>query len=98
MDNMQSNRRSDEQLEIISSETGHWVVNGQQGQPLCFAASLRQAIDKAEAYAMSDAVVVAICRLPSDDIVVFSDQIDRLRRAITVRELGRSRERISLRD
>ena len=42
MDNVRSNRRSDEQLEAILWEGGHWVVNGQQGHPLCFAASLRQ--------------------------------------------------------
>jgi hypothetical protein len=41
MDNVQSNRRSDEQLETILCETSHWAVNGRQGQVLCFAASLR---------------------------------------------------------
>jgi hypothetical protein len=46
MDNVRSNRRSDEQLEAILGETGHWVVNGQQEQALCFAASLRQAIER----------------------------------------------------
>jgi|SRR5258708_39359264 hypothetical protein len=87
MDNVRSNRRSDEQLEAILGETGHWVVNGQQGQALCFAASLRQAIERSVAYAMSGAVVVAICRLPSDNIIVFPAQIERLRKTITAREL-----------
>jgi hypothetical protein len=82
MVNVRSNRRSDEQLEAILSETGHWVVNGQQGQPLCFVASLRQAIDKSAAYAMSGAVVVAIVRLPSDNIIVFPAQIERLRKTV----------------
>src|ERR1700722_13545721 len=88
MYNVRSNRRSDEQLEAILSETGHWVVNCQQGQALCFAASLRQAIDKSAAYAMSGAVLVSICRMPSDNIIVFPDQIDRLRKIATVRELA----------
>jgi hypothetical protein len=86
MDNVRSNRRSDEQLEAIFCETDHWVVNGQQGQALCFAASLRQAVDKSVAYATSGAVVVAICRLPSDNIIVFPAQIERLRKTITAHE------------
>jgi hypothetical protein len=57
-----------------------WVVNGQQGRVLCFAASLSRAIERSEEFAASGAVVVAICRLPSDDIIVFPAQIDRLRR------------------
>ena len=66
MDNFLSNRRSDEQLEAILCETGHWAVNGRQGQVLCYAASLRQAIDRSEKFSASGAVVIAICRLPSD--------------------------------
>jgi hypothetical protein len=62
-------------------------VNGRQGQVLCYGASLRQAIDRSERFSTSGAVVIAICRLPSDNIVIFSEQIDRLRRSITVREL-----------
>jgi hypothetical protein len=68
-------------------ETSHWAVNGHQGRVLCYAASLRQAIDRSDKSAMSGAVVIAICRLPADNIVVFSEQIDRLRRGIAVREL-----------
>jgi hypothetical protein len=86
MDNLQSSRRSDEQLEAILCETGHWVVNGRQGQVLCYAASLRQAIDRSEEFSVSGAVVIAICRLPFDNIILFPEQIDRLRRGI-VREL-----------
>jgi hypothetical protein len=37
---------------------------------------------------VSGAVVIAICRLPSDNIVIFSEQIGRLRRSISVRELS----------
>jgi hypothetical protein len=87
MDNSQSNRRTDEQLETILCETSHWAVNGRQGKVLCHAASLRQAIEMAEKFNTSAAVVIAICRLPSDNIVVFSEQVDRLRRGINVREL-----------
>src|ERR1700730_17015003 len=50
-------------------------------------ASLQQAIERSVAYAMSNAVVVAICRLPSDNIIVFRAQIERLRETITAREL-----------
>jgi hypothetical protein len=75
-----SNCRSDEQLEAILFETGQWVVNGQQGQVLCFAASLGRAIDRAAEFAISGAVVVAIRRIPPDDIIVFPGQIERLRK------------------
>ena len=87
MDNFLSNRRSDEQLEAILCETGHWAVNGRQGQVLCYAASLRQAIERSEKFSASGAVVIAICRLPSDNIVIFSEQVIRLRRSVNVREL-----------
>jgi hypothetical protein len=87
MDILHTNHRSDEQLEAVLGENGHWVVNGQQGQVICFAASLRRALDRAAEYAASGAVVVAIRRLPFDNIVVFPAQIDRLRKAIAGREL-----------
>jgi hypothetical protein len=81
-----SSSRTDEQLEAILNQVGHWVVNGQQGQVLCFAASLRQAIDRANQYGLSGAVVTAVCRLPSDNIIVFSRQIDRLRSVVAMRK------------
>jgi hypothetical protein len=81
MDKFQiSSRRSDEQLEAILYEACHWVVNGTHGQVLCSAASLSRAMDRAEQYAASDAVVIAICRQPLDNIIVFERQIERLRR------------------
>ena len=87
MDNERLNHRSEEQLEAILHQTGHWVVNGQQGQVLCFAASLRRAIDKSIEYAASGAVVTAICSLPSDNIIVSPAQIERLRKGIAGREV-----------
>jgi hypothetical protein len=86
MDDLQSSRRTDEQLEAILSETGVWVVNGRQGRVLGSAASLRRALDRAAEYAVSGAVVVALCRMPSDQIIVFPDQIERLRKLIAMRE------------
>ena len=86
MKNVHSNRRSDEQLEALLYETGHWVVNGNQGQVLGFAASLGRAIERSAEYAASGAVVVAICQLPSDSIIVFPGQIERLRGILAVRE------------
>ena len=85
MDNARSNRRTDEQLEAILNERSDWLVNGPTGGALCFGASLRVAIERAVTYAASDAVVLAICRLPFDNIVVSTDQIERLRRVIAVR-------------
>jgi hypothetical protein len=78
----QRNSRTDEQLEAILSETGHWVVNGTQGYPLGFASSLRSALDRAMAFANSGAVVVSVVRLPFDNVVVTPSQMDRLHKAI----------------
>jgi hypothetical protein len=88
MDNLGPNHRSDEQLEAILYETGHWVVNGQGGRALCFATSLRHAMERPIKYGISGATVVAICRLPSDNIIVFSEQIFRLRKFISERDLA----------
>jgi hypothetical protein len=86
MNNFRSNRRTDDQLEAILYETSDWTVNG-QGQLLCRAASLQQAIDSSDEFCASGAVVIAICRLPADNIIIFSEQIARLRRRIKAREL-----------
>jgi hypothetical protein len=85
MEKMQANRRTDSQLDAILCETGHWIVNV-QGQALCFAASLRMAIDRAWDFAASGAVVTTLARLPFDNIVVPLEQIDRLRKVIAGRE------------
>jgi hypothetical protein len=76
-------QRSDDQLAAILNDTGNWVVRGQQGQALCAAASLGVAIQRATEYAASDAVVVAISRLPpADEILLLADQITRLRHLV----------------
>jgi 2-methylisocitrate lyase-like PEP mutase family enzyme len=91
MDNLRSSsRRTDEQLEAILDETAHWVVNGRQGQALCATGSLHQALDRANQYASSGAVVTAVCRLPGDNIIVFAEQMKRLRRTIIVRDMVRT--------
>jgi hypothetical protein len=88
MDNFEvSSRRTDEQLEAILDEAGHWAVYGRLGQVLCTAASLRRAINRAHEFGLSGAVLTAICRLPSDDIIIFVEQINRLRGIIAVHEL-----------
>jgi 2-methylisocitrate lyase-like PEP mutase family enzyme len=88
MANHQSNRRTDEQLIAILAETGDWVVNGRHGEALCCTASLRVAIERAKTYASSGAVVVALCRLPCDNIIISAAQIVRLGKAVERRELS----------
>jgi len=95
MDHIQPSRRTDDQLEDILCETSHWVVNGQAGRVLCFASSLRTAIEKATTYGASGAVVTTLCRLPFDNIVIFPRQIDRLRKAVAERELPATHARAS---
>lgn len=74
----QSNRRTDEQLEAILFEAGRWVVNGRRGEVLCHAPSLKRAIERADDYAERGAPIIALCRLPADNIVVFAAQRERL--------------------
>jgi hypothetical protein len=85
---IRSDQWTDEQLEAILDETAHWVVSGQQGRVLGFAASLRRAIDRYTEYGRSGAVVTSLRRLPSDNIVVLPAQVARLRMIITVREIA----------
>jgi hypothetical protein len=82
-----SNSRTDDQLEAILTEPANWVVNGHQGRALHFAATLGRAMDIAAEYTAEGAVVSSLARLPSDNIVVFADQIDRLRTIVGGREL-----------
>ena len=80
------NRWSDEQLEAILFETAIWTVNGRNGHVLCTVSSLRQALEKAANLAASGASVVALCRRPGDNIVVFEAQAERLRKLRADRE------------
>jgi len=65
--------KTDDQLDSMLCEVGNWVVNGRTGKVLGHSPSLRQAMDRAIECAASGAVVIAICRLPSDNIVIFAD-------------------------
>jgi hypothetical protein len=82
MDTMRGDRRTDEQLYTILFETGSWVVNGTQGNVLGSAASLQRVIERASAYARSDAVVTSISHLAPEKITVFPEQIDRIKRLL----------------
>jgi hypothetical protein len=70
---------TDDQLAATLDETGEWVVDGRQGKVLCHAASLREAMHRAAHYAASGTVVIAACRAPDDNIIVFPSQMERLR-------------------
>jgi hypothetical protein len=82
------NRRSDEQLDLILFETATWTVNGRNGQVLCTAPSLRHALDRSTGFATSGAVVIALCRLPADNIIVFAAQAERMRKLLAGREVS----------
>jgi hypothetical protein len=79
MGTAQGKNRTDEQLTVIFDETDDWVVKGRRGSILCHAASLLAALDRAADFGTSGAVVMAICRLPATNIIVFPEQIARLR-------------------
>ena len=80
--------RTDEELQIILFDTATWTVNGRNGQVLCAAPSLRRALDRAAGFAASGAIVVALCRLPGDNIIVFDAQAERLRKHCTEWEVS----------
>jgi len=80
-----SNLRTDEQLDAMLHEAGHWTVNGRDGQVLCSAASLRSALDRVAEYSASGVAVTAICRQPGNNIIVFAEQMERLRQIIAGR-------------
>jgi len=80
--------KSDEQLYLILYDTADWAIVGRQGQSLCFAASLRRALDRAADLAADGAVVTALSRLPFDSIIVSPDQMLRLRKIIAGLEVA----------
>ena len=85
------NRRSDDQLEAILFETAEWTVVGRNGNTLCTAPSLRRALDRAADFAVSGAIVLAICRT-GESIIVFEAQAERLRKLCAGLELAPLRE------
>lgn len=75
---MASSHRTDEQLAAILDQTENWTVHGPAGRRLGSATSLRHALDRAAGYAL----VVAVCLQPHDRIIVFLDQMERLRNSV----------------
>ena len=72
--------RTDEQLQAIFLETSAWVLYS-AGDVLCMSASLQHGIEKAIEYAAAGRQVTALARQPREDIIVFSEQIERLGQA-----------------
>jgi hypothetical protein len=85
MENRESIRRSDEQLKEMFEDPGTWIIHG-SSQTFGVATTLRRALDKADTYARSGAIVVAIARPPPNRLFVFADQIARLARLLQERE------------
>jgi hypothetical protein len=84
----QPNLRTDEQLDLVLYDTADWAVVGREGHALCFAASLRRALDRAADLAADGAVVTALSRLPFDNIIVNPDQMLRLRKIVAGLEVA----------
>jgi hypothetical protein len=85
-----STYRTDEQLLSILRETAIWLIHGRGGFSLGRAASLHQALEKFTAFAQSGATILAITRLPNDNIIIFEEQVDRLRKTWRVSKCLRS--------
>jgi len=80
-----STYRSDEKLDAILEETGEWAVHVRGGGILCFASSLRDALDKSAANASSGTTVEVLTRNPSEDIVVHSAQMVRMQSIVSLK-------------
>jgi len=76
-------QRTDDELDAILHDTCEWAINGLDGSPRGFAASLRLAIDRAREFTS----VSSITRRPFNNVVVMPDQIVRLRKRIAGREV-----------
>jgi hypothetical protein len=80
--NRSSSYRTDDHLQSILHETANWVIHGRGGIPLGQAASLHGALQKFTEFAQSGATILAISRLPGDSIIIFGEQVDRLRKIV----------------
>ena len=80
-------RWTDEQLEAILDDTGHWAVNGQQERVPGFGVSLRHAINRYYEFGSSGAVVTSVRRRSPDNIVVLPAQVARLQKIIATQEI-----------
>jgi hypothetical protein len=78
--------QTDEQLQTVLHEPSKWVIHGRAGFALGHAVSLHEALDKSARFALSGATIAAITCLPSDRIVIFPAQINRLRKIVTSSE------------
>jgi hypothetical protein len=79
MNNVGSLRRTDGELEWLLAETHDWEILGRNGTVLGRAASLAHASERAGRLSVSGARIAALSRLPTHDIIVFQEQINRVR-------------------
>ena len=88
MDHRRPTRLSDEQLTEMLDEVGTWVIHGTSDQIFGVAGTLRRALDKADTFSRSGAVVVAIARPAPNRLFVFGDQIRRLGKVLQQTEVA----------
>jgi hypothetical protein len=81
------NAWTDDELLSIMDETCIWTVNGNYGRVLCVAMSLRAGVERAATFAQGGAKVQTVCRQPSDNIIVISQQILQLAKLIERKEV-----------
>ena len=86
MGDVQSNRRTDEQLEFILAETRDWVVHGTAESPPHRVASLRMAVERVGAFTARGREIIAVAWEASDGVVVSLAQLQRLAILIAERE------------
>jgi hypothetical protein len=88
-----SSYRNDENLNAILDEVSEWAVHARRGRILCFASSLRDALEKYGTHTSAGVSVEVLTRLPSDDIVVHSAQIVRMKSHIVSLEIVANQKR-----
>jgi hypothetical protein len=73
-----SSRRTDDQLLFIMDQTAEWTVNGRAGAELGLFVSLRDALGAVFRYEADGVHVFAVCSHPTNDIVLFREQVTRI--------------------
>jgi hypothetical protein len=87
-DHISSARRADEELLTIMDQITKWTVNGRAGCVLRTLPSLREALRAVFEHEATGQPVLAICRQPGDEIILFREQVARLAAADAITTLG----------
>jgi hypothetical protein len=82
MSTVETSRWSDYDLLSILDENSTWIVYGRQRRILCFTVSLRDGLERSTDFDQSRVIVEELSRQPSDNIIVSSEQLAKLKKLL----------------